>query len=73
MHTGLLKYINEHTSSVLSSEEVILIESVFKPKKIKKNNIFYKKEMYANIMHLLLKGQCDNSALMIKTQSISYI
>jgi CRP-like cAMP-binding protein len=56
MHTGLLKYINEHTSSVLSSEEVILIESVFKPKKIKKKQYFLQKGDVCKYYAFIVKG-----------------
>jgi CRP-like cAMP-binding protein len=56
MHQNLIKYINEHSSSILSSEDVILIEAVFQPKKLRKKQYFLQEGDVCKYYGFIVKG-----------------
>jgi len=56
MHKNLIKYINEHSSTILSSEEAILIETVFQPKKLRKKQYFLQEGDVCKYYGFIVKG-----------------
>jgi CRP-like cAMP-binding protein len=56
MHKNLFAYINQHTDSLLTKEEEILIESAFKPKKMRKKQYFLQEGEVCKYVGFIVKG-----------------
>ncbi|WP_341908420.1 Crp/Fnr family transcriptional regulator [Fluviicola taffensis] len=56
MHKNLFNYINQHTDSVLSKEEELLIEAAFKFKKMRKKQYFLQEGEVCKHVGFIIKG-----------------
>lgn len=56
MHENLLAYINQHTTSPLTSEEETLITATFQPKKLRKKQYFLQEGDVCKYAGFIVKG-----------------
>jgi CRP-like cAMP-binding protein len=56
MHQKLITYINEHTSSPLTNEEMQLIETAFQPKKLRKRQYLLQEGEICKYLAFIVKG-----------------
>ncbi len=56
MHQKLITYVNERTSSPLTNEEMLLIETAFQPKKLRKKQYFLQEGDVCKNFAFIVKG-----------------
>jgi CRP-like cAMP-binding protein len=56
MHQKLIAYINEHASWPLTNEEVLLIETAFQPKKLRKRQYLLQEGEICKYLAFIVKG-----------------
>jgi CRP-like cAMP-binding protein len=56
MHQELISYINKHTITPLTSEEISLIEGTFQPKKLRKKQYFLQEGDVCKYAGFIVKG-----------------